>query len=52
MRKLLFWGTILSGAIAAYLLYKKGVPPEQILTDVISHPVKTLLYELGTPSKA
>ena len=54
MKKIIFWTTIISGATAAYLLFKRGVPATQIASDVISHPIGTLVNELkhGTPTSA
>ena len=46
MRKLIFWTTILSGAAAAYLLFKRGVPAGTIASEVLAHPVSTLAHEL------
>ena len=47
MRKLIFWTTILSGAAAAYLLFKRGVAGT-IASEVLAHPVSTLAHELGS----
>ena len=47
MRKLIFWTTVLSGAVAAYLLFKKGVPASDIASEVLTHPIGTLVHELG-----
>ena len=46
MRKVIFWTSVLSGIAAAYLLYKKGVPPGTIASKVIANPVGTLVNEL------
>ena len=46
MRKIIFWTTILSGAVAAYLLYRRGVPLGEIAEDVTSHPVRSMVHEL------
>ncbi|MBB5060983.1 hypothetical protein HDF16_005719 [Granulicella aggregans] len=46
MRRLIFWTTVVSGIAAAYLLYKKGVPPGTIASEVIANPVGTLIHEL------
>ncbi|ADW70345.1 hypothetical protein AciX9_3337 [Granulicella tundricola MP5ACTX9] len=50
MRKLMFWTTVLSGAAAAYLLFKKGVPAGTIASEVIAHPIGTLIHELESTS--
>ncbi len=52
MRKLIFWTTILSGAAAAYLLFKRGVPAGKIASEVVAHPVRTLVEELGSSGPA
>lgn len=46
MRKLLFWATIASGAVAAYLMFKRGESLGTIADRAIAHPVGTLLDEL------
>ena len=52
MRKLFFYATIASAAIAAYLLYKRGVPVSEIATDIIQHPIGTLVHELQNTNPA
>ncbi|ADW71480.1 hypothetical protein AciX9_4544 (plasmid) [Granulicella tundricola MP5ACTX9] len=47
MRKIILWTTVLSGAAAAYLLFKRGVPVGTIASDVLTHPIGTLIHELG-----
>lgn len=46
MKRLLFWGTILSGVAAAYLMYRRGAPIGTIATQTIANPVGTLANEL------
>jgi hypothetical protein len=46
MRRIILWTTILSGAVAAYLLYRRGVPVGQIAEDVTSHPIRSMVSEL------
>jgi hypothetical protein len=46
MRKVIFWTTVVSGAVAAYLLFKRGVPAGTIASEVIAHPIGTLVHEL------
>ena len=48
MRRLILYATILSAAAAAYLLYKRGVPAGEIASEVIQHPISTLVHELST----
>ena len=38
--------TIISGAVAAYLLYKRGVPLHEIAKDVVTHPISSMGNEL------
>ena len=52
MRRLLFWTTLLSGAAAAYLLFKRGVPAGTIVSEVTAHPVATLMHELKPDAAA
>jgi hypothetical protein len=46
MRRFILWTTILSGAVAAYLLYRRGVPLDQIAKDVTSNPIGSMVSEL------
>ena len=46
MRRLFFWMTILSGAGAAYLMFKRGAPIQDIAKNTLTHPVGTLTNEL------
>jgi hypothetical protein len=46
MRRILVWTTIVSGVVAAYLLYRRGVPLPQIAEDVTSHPIRSMVNEL------
>jgi hypothetical protein len=44
--KLIFWGSILSGGVAAYLMYKRGTPLLTIVRKTVAHPVGSLVGEL------
>ena len=46
MKRLLVWATILSGAAAAYMMYKRGVPLATIAKDTITNPFGTFTSEL------
>lgn len=46
MRKLIVWGTVLSGAVAAYLMYKRGEPLGSIAKKAGLNPVGSLITEL------
>ena len=46
MRKLIFWSTIISGGIAAYLMLKKGEPVGQVASQVLQHPIGSLVDQV------
>lgn len=46
MRKLIVWGSVAAGAIAAYLMYKRGTPVMDIAKKTITNPVGSLVTEL------
>ncbi len=46
MRKLIVWGSIFSGVVAAYLMYKRGASLGAIASKAIRNPVGSLVYEL------
>ena len=46
MRRIFFWGTILSGAVAAYLMYRRGEPAGQIAKKTLAHPLRSLASEI------
>lgn len=46
MRKLVFWGSVAAGAVAAYMMYKRGTPIGTIAKKTISNPVGSLVGEL------
>jgi hypothetical protein len=46
MRKLIVWGSIAAGAVAAYLMYKRGTPITTIAKKAILNPVGSLVTEL------
>ncbi len=48
MKKLLFWVAVASGATAAYLMYKRGVPVGDIASSAFQHPFGALKNELRT----
>ncbi len=52
MRKLVIYTTVLCGALAAYLLFKRGVPLTEIAADVVQHPIGTLIHELEASKPA
>lgn len=46
MKKLLFWGTALSGLTAAYLMYRRGESLPNIARKAGLHPISSLINEL------
>jgi hypothetical protein len=46
MRKFIVWGSIAAGAVAAYLMYKRGAPIMDIAKKAIINPVGSLVTEL------
>jgi hypothetical protein len=50
MRRLLFWGTVIAGATAAYLMYRRGASLGTIATQAVTNPVGSLVTELSTAS--
>lgn len=47
MRKLIVWGSVLSGVVAAYLMYRRGESLGTIAKRTTLHPVGSLVSELG-----
>jgi hypothetical protein len=45
-KRLLFWGTIVAGAVAAYLMYRRGESLPTIALRAVTNPVGTLVSEL------
>jgi hypothetical protein len=48
MRKLIVWGSVLSGVVAAYLMYKRGESLGTVVKRATLHPVGSLVAELKT----
>ena len=46
MRKLLFWGTVIAGATAAWLMYRRGESLPTIATRTLTNPVDSLMSEV------
>jgi hypothetical protein len=46
VRKLIVWGSVLSGVVAAYLMYKRGAPILSIAKKTVTNPVGALVGEL------
>jgi len=50
MKRVLFWGTIVAGAVAAYLMYRRGESVGIIAVRTVTNPVGSLVSELQTTS--
>lgn len=46
MRRVLFWVTVTSGVIAAYMMFRRGEPLSQIAQKTVINPVGSLVNEL------
>ena len=46
MKRIFFWTTLLSGAVAAYLMYRRGEQPTQIARKALAHPYRSLAAEI------
>jgi hypothetical protein len=46
VRKLIVWGSVLSGVVAAYLMYRRGTPIMTIAKKAITNPIGALVTEL------
>jgi membrane protease YdiL (CAAX protease family) len=50
MKRALFWGTLLAGAVAAYMMYRRGESLGMIAAHAVINPVGSLVTELRTAS--
>jgi hypothetical protein len=48
MKRLFFLGTLVSGVLAAYLMYRRGESLGTIAQNAVTNPVGTLANELKT----
>ncbi len=46
MKRVVFWVTVFAGATAAYLMYRRGVPPVEIVQKALGSPITALESEL------
>ena len=44
-KRLFFWATIIAGAAAAYLMYRRGEPVGTIAVRTVTNPVGSLVSE-------
>jgi len=47
MKRAMFWATVAAGAIAAYLMYRRGEPVGTVARKAILHPVASFVSELS-----
>ena len=47
MKRLIVYATVMSGVLAAYLMYRRGESLGTILTKTSSNPLGTLASEVG-----
>ena len=46
MKRALFWGTLVAGAVAAYMMYRRGESLGTIAKQTITNPVGSLVAEV------
>ena len=51
-RKLFFWGTVIAGVAAAYLMYRRGEQLGTIAVKTVTNPIGTFVSELETATTA
>jgi hypothetical protein len=51
IKRLFFWGTVVAGATAAYLMYRRGESLGTIATKAVTNPVGSLVTELQGSSQ-
>jgi hypothetical protein len=50
MKRALFWGTLVAGGVAAYMMYRRGESLGVIAAHTVTNPVGSLVTELKTAS--
>jgi hypothetical protein len=50
MRRALFWGTLIAGAVAGYMMYRRGESLGMIAARTVTNPVGSLVSEMKTAS--
>jgi hypothetical protein len=48
MKKVIFWGTVIAGAAAAYMMYRRGESLGTIAQRTVTNPLGSLVTELNT----
>ena len=46
MKRAIYWGSILAGVVAAYLMYRRGESLPKIAQKALSNPVGSLVNEV------
>jgi hypothetical protein len=46
MRKFIYWATIASGVVAAYLMLRRGESLSSVASQTLAHPVSTFANEV------
>ena len=44
-RSVIFWATVAAGAVAAYLMFRRGESLGTIARETVQHPVGSLIHE-------
>ena len=48
MKKVIFWGTMIAGVAAAYMMYRRGESLGTIAQRTVTNPLGSLVTELNT----
>jgi len=52
MSKVILFATVISGFVAAYLMYRRGEPLGTIAKQAVTNPVGSLISEVKTRTRA
>ena len=52
MRNFIFWTTVAAGAVAAYLMFRRGEDFTTIARESVQHPLKSLVREAQNATTA
>jgi hypothetical protein len=52
MKNVIFWGTVAAGAIAAYLMLRRGESPATVARETILHPIGSFVNEAQSAASA
>lgn len=45
MRRIFIWATVASGAIAAYMMFRRGAPLSEIARKAVVNPIGSMVSE-------